>query len=237
MSSVWQADWFEGLRVRSRALWRGVEAQHLIATLRLTDSAADHRLLEELLEHSKPALPPHAHSRHYLLTTPFRYRAPIASRFRRAQDPGAWYGAEELRTACAEAGYWRWRFLRDSDGLAAQALHTTHSFFRAQVRGRCLDLTRAPWNSARQRWRDPRDYTSCHELAGAARGQRVAWIRYQSARVEVGICAAVFEAGALTLSRTSPMQTWVCRSTRAGVRLQRSGAAGESFEFDAREWV
>jgi len=235
VSGLWQADWFDGLRARTRLLWRGVEAQHLIATLRLTDSAADHRLLEELLERSKPALPPHAHSRHYLLTTPFRYRSPIASRFRRAQDPGAWYGAEELRTACAEAGYWRWRFLNDSDGLAAQALHTTHSFFRALVRGRCLDLTRAPWNAARHSWRESRDYRNCHELAAAARHQRVIWIRYQSARVAEGMCGAVFEAGALTLSRASPMQTWVCRSTRNGVRLQRSSAAGESFEFEAAQ--
>lgn len=237
MSGLWQGAWFAGLRSRSALLWRGVEAQHLIATLRLTETAADHRLLEELLERSKPPLPQHANSRHYLLTTPFRYRSPVASRFRRAHEPGAWYGAEELRTACAEAGYWRWRFLNDSDGLISQALHTTHSFFRAQVRGRCLDLTRAPWNTAQQNWRDPRDYGACHELAAAARAQRVAWIRYQSARVEAGICAAAFEAAALTLSRISPMQTWVCRSTESGVRLQRSGAAGESFEFDAATWV
>jgi hypothetical protein len=236
VNSLWQAAWFEGLRSRSALLWRGVEAQHLIATLRLADSAADHRLLEELLERSKPPLPPHAHARHYLLTTPFRYRSPIASRFRRPQDPGAWYGADELRTASAETGYWRWRFLIDSDGLASQALHTTHSFFRAQVRGRCLDLTRSPWNAARDSWRQSREYGACHELAAAARNQRVAWIRYHSARVEAGTCGAVFEAAALTLSRTSPMQTWVCRSTRAGVRLQRSGAAGESFEFDAASW-
>ncbi|MGB8693914.1 MAG: RES family NAD+ phosphorylase [Steroidobacteraceae bacterium] len=237
MSGLWQEAWFAGLRSRTALLWRGVEAQHLIATLRLTDTAADHRLLEELLERSKPPLPQHTHSRHYLLTTPFRYRSPVASRFRRAQEPGAWYGAEDLRTACAEVGYWRWRFLNDSDGLAAQALHTTHSFFRAQVRGRCLDLTRAPWSTARQSWRDPRDYGACQALAAAAHTQRVAWIRYQSARVEVGICGAAFEVAALTLSRTSPMQTWVCRSTRSGVRLQRSGAAGESFEFDVATWA
>jgi hypothetical protein len=237
VSNLWQAAWFEAARSRSRLLWRGVEAQHLIATLRLTETAAEHRLLEELLERSKPPLPPHAHARHYLLTTPFRYRSPIASRFRRAQDPGAWYGAEELRTACAEAGYWRWRFLCDSDGLARQALHTTHSFFRAQVRGRCLDLTRVPWSAGQHSWRDPRDYGACQALAAAARVQRVAWIRYQSARVDTGVCGAVFEAATLTLCRTSPMQTWVCRSIRAGVRLQRSGAAGESFEFDAASWV
>jgi len=236
VSRPWQEAWFESVRVRSRLLWRGVEAQHLIATLRLTATAAEHQVLEALLERSKPPLPAPAPVRHYLLSTPFRYRAPVASRFRRAHDPGAWYGAEELRTACVELGYWRWRFLMDSDGLAGEALHTVHSFFRAQARGRCLDLTRAPWNAALAAWRDPYHYGACHELALAARAQRVVWIRYRSARDAAGVCGAVFELAALTLSRASPMQTWICRTTRTGARLQRSSAAGEYFEFHAAGW-
>ena len=237
MSTPWQEQWFEaGVRVRSRLLWRGVEAQHLVATLRLADTAADQRLLEELLEGSKPPLPPLGRSRHYLLTTPFRYRAPVASRFRRAQDPGAWYGAEELRSACAEVGYWRWRFLMDSDALMRQALHTTHTFFRAQVRGKCLDLTRPPWNSAASLWRHSRDYRTCHELGAAARSRAVAWIRYASARVESGVCGVAFAVAALSLHRPPQLQTWLCRITRLGARLQRSTAAAEAFEFNARDW-
>jgi hypothetical protein len=233
----WQDDWLvAGVRVRSRQLWRGVEAQHLVATLRLAESAADQRLLEELLEGSKPALPAATRARHYLLSTPFRYCAPVASRFRRAHEPGAWYGAEDLRTACAEVGYWRWRFLMDSDALRAEALHTTHSFFRAAVRGRCADLTRPPWNSARDHWRHPHDYRSCQALGQAARAHGVAWIRYASARVVAGVCGVVFELGALSLRRPAPMQTWICRTTRAGVRLQRSAAEAESYEFSADEW-
>lgn len=233
----WQEDWFaSGVRTRSRQLWRGVEAQHLVATLRLAETAADQRLLEELLERSKPPLPAGSRSRHYLLSAPFRYRAPLASRFRRAQDPGAWYGAEDLHTACAEVGYWRWRFLMDSDALVEQALHTTHSFFRALVRGRCLDLTRPPWNAAITHWRDRHDYRSCHALRLAARAHAVAWIRYASARVAEGLCGVAFELASLSVSRPAQMQTWICRTTRAGVRLQRSTAAAESYEFSARDW-
>lgn len=233
----WKDEWFAaGVRVRSRLLWRGVEAQHRVATLRLAESAADQRLLEEMLEASKPPLPASTRPRNYLLATPFRYRAPVASRFRRAHDPGAWYGAEDLRTACAEVGYWRWRFLMDSDALIEQALHTTHSFFRAAVRGRCLDLTRPPWNASAGHWRDPADYRSCQALAAAARAQAVAWIRYASARVATGICGVAFELAALTFSRPAQLQTWICRTTRAGVRLQRSTAEAESHEFSARDW-
>ena len=237
MSAPWPESWFStGARSRSRLLWRGVEAQHLVATLRLAESAADQRLLEDLLEGSKPPLPPAAGARHYLLATPFRYRAPIASRFRRAQDPGAWYGAEELRTACAEVGYWRWRFLIDSDALIDQALHTTHSFFRAQVRGRNLDLTRPPWHSAATLWRHGHDYRACHELSIAAREHGVVWLRYASARVEKGVCGVAFEVAALSLRRPPQMQTWICRTTRTGARLQHSSAEAESYEFNAQSW-
>ena len=103
MTRLWKVEWLDSAaKALARLLWRGVEAQHVIATMRLADNAAEQRVLEELLETSKPALPPGAARRHYLVSTPFRYRAPLASRFRRPQDPGVWYGAEALRTACAE---------------------------------------------------------------------------------------------------------------------------------------
>lgn len=235
---AWQPEWVAAsARPRRRLLWRGVEAQHLVATLRLADSAADQRLLEELLERSKPPLP--ATTRSYLLATPFRYRSPIASRFRRANDAGAWYGAEELRTACAEVAYWRWRFLMDSDGLKGGELLTTHSFFRAQARGRCLDLKREPWLASGTLWRDPADYTACHSLAAVARAAGVSWIRYASARVAAGVCGAVLEPEALASAPGA--QTWACRVTRGGARLQRSGleaaTGAESHEFSASDWA
>ena len=159
MTRAWKPAWFDkGVRIRGGALWRGVEAQHVVATMRLADSLGEQRVLEELLEASKPPLPPEARGRHYLVFTPFRYRSPVPSRFRRASGPGVWYGAEEISTACAEVAYWKWRFLMDSDALAGEALHTEHTFFQAKVRGRCADLTASPWKAAVRVWRHGTDY-------------------------------------------------------------------------------
>ena len=115
MKASWQEDWWTSIRQVERELWRGVEAQHVVATMRLVDSLQEQEMLESILEASKPPPPPDAGNRsHYLLVTPFRYRSPTPSRFRRAGDVGVWYGAEELTTACTELAYWRWRFLISS---------------------------------------------------------------------------------------------------------------------------
>src|SRR5690606_2940996 len=112
--------WLQQAHSVSATLWRGVEAQHRVATLKVVDTLAEQELLEELLEESKPALPPDAGQLHYLLATPFRYASPWPSRFRAPHEPGVWYGSRELRTACAEVGYWRWRFAVDSDAFRTE---------------------------------------------------------------------------------------------------------------------
>lgn len=236
VTRAWKSGWFDtGLRVRSATLWRGVEAQHLVATMRLADSLEEQRVLEDLLETSKPPLPPEAAGRHYLIFTPFRYRSPVASRFRRATDPGIWYGAEELETACGEVAYWKWRFLMDSDALAAQALHTEHTFFQAKARGRCADLTAAPWKDAARSWRHRSDYAGCQDFAAEARARGVSWIRYAAVRVEDGIGGAVLDMDALSHTEPLVQQTWACKTTRAGAYLQRAGT-GQRYGFSARDW-
>jgi len=232
----WKAAWFDtGVRIRAAALWRGVEAQHVVATMRLVDNLEEQRVLEELLEASKPFVPPDVRGKHYLIFTPFRYRSPIASRFRRASDPGVWYGAEELKTACAEVAYWKWRFLMDSDALADQALHTEHSFFEAKVRGRCADLTASPWKAAAQSWRHRTDYSACQELADEARKRDVAWVRYAAVRVAEGVGGAVLRPDSLSLTEPFAQQTWACKTTAAGAYLQRPGL-DERFEFSFTQW-
>lgn len=236
MTRAWKPAWFDtGVRIRGAALWRGVEAQHVVSTMRLVDNLEEQLVLEELLEASKPPLPPEARGRHYLIFTPFRYRSPIASRFRRVSDPGVWYGAQELKTACGEVAYWKWRFLMDSDALADQALHTEHSFFEAKVRGRCADLAAPPWNSAAHAWRHKTDYSGCQDLADEARKRELDWIRYAAARVPDGIGGAVLRSEALSLAEALEQQTWACKTSRDGAYLQRAGG-GERHEFSATGW-
>jgi len=231
----WKPAWFStGVRSKTADLWRGVEAQHVVSTMRLADNANEQRVLEELLEKSKPMLPPQAAGRHYLIFTPFRYRSPYPSRFRRPHDPGVWYGAEELQTACAEVAYWKWRFLIDSDGLRESALHTEHTFFLAKVRGRCADLTAAPWKAAVRAWTDPRDLAECQAFADKARDLDVAWIRYASVRVTDGNCGAVFTPQSLSLPEPFEQQTWACKTNSGGAWLQRAG--GGRYDFPATDW-
>lgn len=230
---LWREQWLEGTRSLSRELWRGVEAQHVVSTMRLADNAGEQRVLEELLEKSKPALPPGAGRHHYLVFTPFRYRSPVATRFRRSQDPGVWYGAEDLRTACAEVAYWKWRFLMDSEALAKTALQTEHTFFRARARGRCIDLTAAPWKAAARAWTHRSDFRACQELADAARGRSIGWIRYEAVRAD-GICGAVLRPDALALVEPFEQQTWACKTAASGAWMQRAG--GERYDFPASNW-
>ena len=236
MTRAWKSGWFDaGVRTRSAVLWRGVEAQHVVATMRLADNLGEQRGLGELPAASKPPLPQAARAKHYLIFTPFRYRSPVATRFRRPPDPGVWYGAEELKTACAEVAYWKWRFLTDSDALAGQALHTQHSFFKATARGHCVDLTAAPWRASARAWTHKTEYSACQDLADEARRRDLAWIRYTAVRAPGGVGGAALRPDALSLSAAPAQQTWACKTTAAGAYLQRAGT-GDRFEFPAEQW-
>lgn len=216
-------------------LWRAVEAQHRASTLRLVDTLAEQAQLESLLEASKPALPADSRPHHYLLLTPFRYPSmyPGGSRFRAITDPGVFYGADEVRTACAELGYWRWRFLMDSPGLERLAA-LPHTVFQAGAAGIALDLTRPPFAASAVHWTAPRDYTACQQLARAARAARIELIRYRSVRdPDAGTCVAVLVSAVLA-SEPLQEQTWRLAVTRQRVQWQRDSVLyAESFEFTA----
>ncbi len=217
----WDPAWLEtSVETRSLLAWRGVEAQHVVATMRLVDTPAEQDLLEQLLEASKPPPPKTARPKHYLLTTPFRYRPQHASRFRPPHAQGQWYGAQTLQAACAEVAYWRHRFLMDSEGLRAEVLLTEHSFFQGRVRGRAIDLMAPPWQQCRAQWTHSSDYSATQAVAAAAEERAVQWIAYESVRAPGARCAVVLDAAALFeptggLDRT--LQTWRCKTTQHSV--------------------
>jgi hypothetical protein len=104
-------------RASNGTCWRMVEAQHHVSTLKLVDSVDGQELLEDLIEVSKPPLPPECRDLHYLLSTPFRYGAvyPNGSRFRRAgMTEGVFYASESSHTAVAEIAFYRLLFFAES---------------------------------------------------------------------------------------------------------------------------
>jgi hypothetical protein len=223
MAPAWK-DWFNksGASILSMTAWRGVEAQHVVSSMRLSDTADEHDVLEELLESSKPAQEQSA-LKHYLLFTPFRYRPRHGSRFRQPGSSGVWYGAEELYAACAEVAYWRHRFLLDSEGLAQDELLTVHTFFQADIRGKAIDLMKQPWVKARARWTHTDDYSATQALAAQAREHGLQWIRYESVRAPRHRCAAVLDVHSLDLvAQGTTQQTWHCKATQRSVMMARN---------------
>ncbi|HSN72890.1 MAG TPA: RES family NAD+ phosphorylase [Steroidobacteraceae bacterium] len=223
-------------RRRERRLWRAVEAQHVAATRRLVDTLEEQRQLEQILEGSKPPLPASARELHYLLGTPFRYPSPFGSRFRAPDDPGVFYGAAERRTACAEIGYWRWRFLEDSQGLD-QLGPSPQSLFCAAVRGSTVDLTRAPFDRDAKLWQSPDDYQPTQAFARVARLAEVRTILYRSVRDPApvpGLCGAVLAADAFKPREpVAPVETWFLTVTHSHATWQREG---DAYEFAMERW-
>ena len=215
--------------LRTLEVWRAVEWQHIASTIRLVDTQAEQELLEDILEETKPRAPARIASMDYLLATPFRYRPPPGgSRFRAEADPGVFYAAEETRTACAELGYWRWRFIMDSAGLESFG-PVPHTVFQARVQGTTVDLRRKPFNRDARKWTSPSDYSATQAFASVARSANVAVIRYESVRdPKRAGCAAVLDWHAFSPNRHLTSQKWLLTVTRSASIWQRDG---ESFDF------
>ena len=216
--------------------WRMVEAQHVASTMKLVDDVAEQELLEDLLESSKPPVPPTTTILHYLVQAPFRYPPPPGgSRFRGPHDPGVFYGAESVRTSCAELGYWRWRFLQDADDLD-QLPPVPHTAFCADVEGGQVDLRCKPFVRDSAAWMDRNDYLATQAFARVAREAAVDVIRYQSVRdPSPAWCAAVLNPEALAAAPEPVMQSWWLVVRDATVIWTRG--QGESYTFPSASLV
>ena len=217
--------------------WRAVEAQHRVASMRLVGgNLTDQALLEAILDEAKPPIPDDLAGLHWLLATPFRYR-PLAtgSRFRRPDEPGVFYGAEDRQTACAEAGYWRLRFWLDSEGLAGRSAALELTLFEFHGSSpRALDLTRPPLAADRGLWTDRNDYRATQELGLHARAAAIGLLRYESARYPPGFCLAVLTPAVfrnLPEPYRHQQQTWHLWLAPPHDVVWQRHLDGESFSF------
>lgn len=224
--------------------WRIVEAQHRVSTLKLVDSLAEQRLLEDLIEETKPAIPPECRHLDYLLATPFRYGAeyPKGSRFRRAgRTPGVFYASEAPETGLAETAFLRVLFFAESPATPWPSEIAEYTAFSAAIATeKALDLTRPPLVADRAFWTDPVRYEACQTLAETAREADIAMIRYESVRDPGGRNLALLVCAAFAEPRPIERQTWrmrlgpsgvqaICEFPRRGIEFSR-----EAFTSDPR---
>jgi hypothetical protein len=232
--------------------WRLVEAQHYVSTLKLTDTLAEQALLEELIEETKPAIPPDCRHLDFLLATPFRYGAvyPQGSRFRRAgRTPGVYYSAEVPTTAVAEMAFYRLLFFAESPETPWPSIAAEFTAFAAQVAtDRLLDLTTEPLAADTARWTDLLDYADCQAFADAARAAEAEVIRYQSVRDPArGANLAILQCRAFSRPAPIDRQTWrihlsasgaqaLCEFPRQAVEFPRDAFAADP-RIAAMNWA
>lgn len=203
---------------REGTLWRVAESQQRISTRQLVDSDAEHELLEELVEESKPAVPtdPEFEGLHFLLFSPFRY-PPLAdgSRFGSRAERALWYGSEEVETALAEVGFYRLLFF---GGTGAELLpnRVAKSAFQVAVRSAStVDLTQPPFDAHRAVLCSKVDYAATRQLGTDMRSAGAQMVRYFSARdPKQRANVALFTPAAFALKKPlGPPFTWYCTIT------------------------
>lgn len=193
--------------------WRVVEAQHKVSTAKLTDNAAEQRLLEDLIEDTKPTIPSECAHLDFLLATPFRYGAPYphGSRFRKAgRTLGVFYASAHVETAVAELCFWRLLFFAESPATAWPSdagEFTAFSFDYATARA--IDLTRAPFDDRASSWQHLTQYDECQALAEFAREDDIDLIKYASVRdPQHRLNLAILNCRAFAGTAPAERQTW-----------------------------
>lgn len=188
--------------------------------MKLVDDPEEQRRLEELLDGSKPPVPPECRHLHWLLFTPFRYEARSDSRFRRAgRTPPVFYAAEAVETAAAEIAFWRLLFFGESPATPwpANPLELTAFAVRYRTALR-LDLARPPYDNRLETWTHPTEYAACHEAADEARRLGAQAIRSVSARdPEGGPTVCLIDCAAFADSAPTRQQSWRMKLSEAGV--------------------
>ncbi|MCA9592577.1 MAG: RES family NAD+ phosphorylase [Myxococcales bacterium] len=230
----------EHVRRLTSTPWRVVEAQHVISTRKLVDSDEEQRVLEELLEQSKPPTPKPAARLHYLLSTSFRY-PPLrhGSRFGTRQERGIWYGAETLVTAFAEVAYYRLVLLEGTQAKL-EPLMVELSAFRASVKARHgVDLTRPPFLEHAPRISSRSSYAISQRLGRDMRSAGVQAFRYVSSRdPDGGACLAVMDPGAFSSPSPSQLSSWLCVATKERVEVSDRGFfERRAFAFERSRFV
>jgi len=230
-------------RVLMGTLRRLVENQEQKATLELTDSLAEHDVLESLLEGSKPAYAGGAipAGLDYLLRTPWRYPPlPWGSRFGRRFEPSLFYGALSTHALLSEAAYYRLLFLEGMTTPFGDRVISQFTIFEALYRTEeGYDLSAGPFSRHESALRHPADYSACQALGTELRERGIEAITYLSARTEgTELNVALFSPAALRSRKHLRPRHGLCETRPEAVSFRLSGSLHvyrrEQFLYEGR---
>ena len=230
-------------RVLMGSLRRLVENQEQKVTLSLTDTLAEHDVLEVLLEASKPAPVGHGSLDRfdYLLRTPWRY-PPLkwGSRFGRRFEPSLFYGSLDMRALFAEAAYYRLVFLEGMETPVRERVISPFTVFEATYRtDRGFELAAPPFERHEAVLRHKSDYLPCQRLGSVLREKGIEAVTYLSARASgTATNVALFSPSALRSRKHWNPRRGLCETRIDGVTFRIGGNLctwpRENFLVDGR---
>lgn len=217
MTDLWKTcDLETAIHTIGGTLYRLVESQEQVATMKLVDNLEEQSLLEEMLDAVKPPPPSGCESLHYLLYSPFRY-PPLkyGSRYGARHEPSLFYGALTQATVLAESAYYRLVFWYGMQTAPSAPIRSEHTLFSARyVTARGLRLQNGTCSDHRKTLTNPRDYHATQALGTAMRNANIEAFEFPSARCpDHGINVALFTCAAFASRKAREMQQWLGETT------------------------
>jgi len=212
--------------------WRLIQAQDNISTRKLVDSLEEHRILEELIDSTKPSNFDDSSNYHTLLSTPFRY-PPLqyGSRFGKTTEHSLWYGSFNMYTAMAEKAFYQFNFLRASEAEFG-TVELSLTAFSAHVQSdRMIMLTDSPFSDYKEIISSPVSYETSQILGSAMRKNNIEVFAFHSARdPKHGVNMALFTPIPFIQKKpdSKSFQSWQCIATTDLIEFIRSSS--DSFE-------
>ena len=223
----------------SSDVYRVVETQEYAATSSLVDTMEEQSLLESLLDNVKPPYRKGTETRHYLISSPFRY-PPLqhGSRFGTILMPSYFYASETTQTALAECAFYRFVFLNDLVEPYTQSIKSEHQSFAVQVdTSQCADLTRVYSPDIVLALTSPNSYTFTQTMGDYLVNQKdVEIIRYTSARTPFNdtqsssVNVAIASPSVIISDQPTQSVLWSCSSSSATVSFNARGFAPILFQ-------
>jgi len=219
--------------------WRIVELQEKTSTRKLVDSIEEQKVLEELIDDSKPPLLREEAHFHPLLYTPFRY-PPLknGSRFGKKSEPSLWYGSLNTQTSMAEKAYYQLAFINASAGNFEMVISpmTIFSVKLNIVKG--VRLHESPFLKYQNHISSPSSYQWSQFLGKQMRDHHLDGFLFASARDrKKGINVGLFKINSFANKQpnATSFQMWQCHTTKNFVEFIRMGSINDQAYFYARE--
>ncbi|NJM32435.1 MAG: RES family NAD+ phosphorylase [Limnobacter sp.] len=201
------------LRPLEATFHRLVESQEEVATNSLVENLDEQAVLEDMLEESKPKLPPECAGLHYLFATPFRY-PPLrwGSRFGSALLPGIFYGSASANTMLWEAAFYRFVFVEAMQLPFPQPVKSNHTEFTGKIKAaQALALELPPFGGFVRVLCSPTSYAATQQLGERMRALDVQAFSYPSARCpEGGLNYGLFTPKAFGTKEPRETTPWLC---------------------------